>query len=241
MADEHYENLTIAQVYDLDSPWSVDRDFYFALADRPKMNILDLGCGTGLLCNAYAQQGHMVIGADPAGAMLEVASRKPFGKEIGWVQSTAQEFRSDRRFDLITMTGHAFQVLLEDADVLSVLCVMQEHLKSDGVAVFESRNPSIDWARQWEYVMNIDSPSGQVKESRRMIEQNGERMTFELKYEFVNETQYSRSELRFMPCSKIKELIKAAGLDLIQLYGDWDKTPFDESTSEEMIFVTSRR
>jgi ubiquinone/menaquinone biosynthesis C-methylase UbiE len=240
MADEHYENLTMAQIYDLDSPWSVDRDFYLALAARPSMTILDLGCGTGLLCNAYAEEGHRVVGADPAAAMLEVAKKKPYGESIQWVQSTAQEFRSQDRFDLIIMTGHAFQVLIDDSDVLAALSVMQKHLATDGIAVFESRNPNIDWAKRWDYVMNIDMPTGKVKESRRMLEQKGERMTFELKYEFENETQYSRSELRFMPYSKIKELIQAAGLEVVQIYGDWDKSPFDENVSEEMIFCTRR-
>ncbi|MBX3074382.1 class I SAM-dependent methyltransferase [Candidatus Obscuribacterales bacterium] len=84
------------------------------MAGEPSRVILDLGCGTGLLCNAYAERGHHVTGADPSNAMLEVARKKPFGSAIEWIQASAQSFRSSKRFDLIIMTGHAFQVLLED-------------------------------------------------------------------------------------------------------------------------------
>lgn len=54
MPDEHYINPTLAELYDLDSPWTPDRDFYLALTATTPLHILDLGCGTGLLCNAYA-------------------------------------------------------------------------------------------------------------------------------------------------------------------------------------------
>ncbi len=82
MLDKHYKNSRLAEIYDLDSPWSIDRDFYFSLAGIPSQKILDLGCGTGLLCDAYAAEGHNVTGVDPSSAMLEVARRKPHGKKI---------------------------------------------------------------------------------------------------------------------------------------------------------------
>jgi hypothetical protein len=47
-------------------------------------------------------------------------------------QSSAQSYKSQRRFDLIVMTGHAFQVLLTDADALAALGTMRGHLKERG-------------------------------------------------------------------------------------------------------------
>lgn len=58
MPDEHYENPKLAAVYDVFCPWGVDRDFYLSLAGEPPQHVLDLGCGTGLLCEAYAARGH---------------------------------------------------------------------------------------------------------------------------------------------------------------------------------------
>src|ERR1044072_3441394 len=90
MPDKHYENSKLVEIYDLDSPWSIDRNFYLSLAGMPPQKILDLGCGTGLLTDAYAVQGHEVTGVDPSPAMLEAARRKPHGHQIEWVESSAQ-------------------------------------------------------------------------------------------------------------------------------------------------------
>lgn len=48
MPDLHYEHPDLAEIYDLDSGWSVDRDFYLDLASGSPKQVLDLGCGTGL-------------------------------------------------------------------------------------------------------------------------------------------------------------------------------------------------
>jgi 2-polyprenyl-3-methyl-5-hydroxy-6-metoxy-1,4-benzoquinol methylase len=133
MPDNHYVNSKLAEIYDLDSGWSIDRDFYLSLAGSQRQTILDLGCGTELLCNAYAAKNHDVTGVGPTPAMLELGRRKPHGNKIEWVQSFAQTYQSDKLFDLIIMTGHAFQVLLEDVDVLKIFSTMGRHLKRGGI------------------------------------------------------------------------------------------------------------
>lgn len=237
MPDKHYENSKLARIYDLDSPWSVDRDFYLSLAETPPQRILDLGCGTGLLCDAYAARGHEVTGVDPSPAMLEAARRKPRGSKVEWVQSFAQTYRSDARFDLVVMTGHAFQVLLSDSDVMAALGVMRRHLKPAGRAVFESRNPSIRWAERWNYEMVFEHEGQVIRESRRFTKMENGRMTFDLLYEFPDETLVSTSELRFLSRSEIEGRALASGLRVERLLGDWHGGRFDELSSPEMIFI----
>ena len=121
MPDLHYDDPSLAAIYDITCGWSEDRNFYLALAGNPPKVVLDLGCGTGLLCDAYAARGHDVTGVDPSASMLDIARQKPHGTEVSWVEATAQDYRSDKRFDLIIMTGHAFQVLEDDADIFAAL------------------------------------------------------------------------------------------------------------------------
>lgn len=236
MPDEHYLNPRLVEIYDLDSPWSVDRDFYLSLAGEQPQTILDLGCGTGLLCDAYAARGHDVTGADPSLQMLEVARRKPNGDRISWVHSDAQNFSSTKRFDLIVMTGHAFQVLLNESDVLSAFNAVRNHLKPSGKFVFESRNPHIDWKSRWDYELALDVEGTTVKEFRRFTSMEGERMHFELLYRFADEELVSKSELRFWSRDAIENHLTASGLTAALISGDWDGKPFTEE-SEEMIFV----
>ena len=237
MLDEHYLNPRLVQLYDHDSGWSEDRDFYLSLANLPSMQILDLGCGTGLLCDAFASRGHKVVGADPSNIMLDSGRIKPNGKLIEWVHSSAQNFRSEKRFDLIIMTGHAFQVLIDDADISATLQTVYTHLAQGGIFVFESRNPKIDWASNWDYDMQVDAPVGTVHESRRFLNIESEILTFELNFEFPDETLKTKSKLRFAPREKIETQLKAVGLRTKEFYGDWNRKPFNDQASLEMIFV----
>src|ERR1700733_1413571 len=237
MTDAHYVNPKLAELYDFDSPWSIDRDFYLSLAGPPSQRILDLGCGTGLLSDAYAAHGHEVTGVDPSAAMLQVARRKPHGNEIEWIESSAQTYHSDKFFDLIIMTGHAFQVLLEDIDILATFSIMRKHMKPGSLAAFESRNPLIDWASEWDYDIVLELPAGVVHESRRFAGTKNDRMTFELRYQFPGETLISTSELRFLSREGIEERLTKSGLYIDKVLGDWDASPFDERSSQEMIFI----
>lgn len=237
MPDHHYENKKLAAIYDIDSPWSIDRDFYLALAGPEKKTILDLGCGTGLICEAYAAQGHDVTGVDPSRAMLDVARQKQHGDQIEWVQSFSQTYQSDKRFDLIIMTGHAFQVLIDDADIQATCDVMRRHLKPNGIVVFESRNPHIDWAKNWNYDMDLQLPDYVVHESRRFLKMENEHMTFELTYRFPDENLVSESSLRFLPKDSIVEHLSKSGLQVKNILGDWDGSTFDERKSHEIIII----
>lgn len=236
MLDNHYVNPELVELYDLDSPWSDDREFYLSLANGRAKNILDLGCGTGLIANAYAKNGHSVTGVDPSPLMLECGRKKEFGNQIEWVESSSQNFNSEKRFDLIIMTGHAFQVLLDDSDINQTFKTMAEHLTRDGTIVFESRNPVKDWPSQWNYDMDLNTSNGTVHESRRFLKMEKDRMTFELRYEFPDENLTSKSELRFLNHEEISHRLSKAGLKHVKTFGDWDKSPFKEESSEEMIF-----
>jgi ubiquinone/menaquinone biosynthesis C-methylase UbiE len=237
MPDEHYENPKLAAIYDIFSPWSPDRDFYLALAGDTPQHVLDLGCGTGLLCDAYAANGHIVTGVDPTAAMLAVARRKPHGGVVEWVQAFAQQFRSDKRFDLIIMTGHAFQVLLTDDDIMAALVTMRRHLKPSGRVVFESRNPAIDWAAEWNGSVERVYEGMPIRSTTQVLTRVGDRVTFEQRYQFPDETLVSFSELRFLPREAIEQRLSAAGLRVESVFGDWDSSPFDAASSYEMIFV----
>ena len=240
MADLHYEHPKLVNVYDLGNGWSADREFYLSLAGDPPKRILDIGCGTGLLCNAYAGQGHQVTGVDPAGSMLEAARRSPLGEKIRWVQSSAESLQLEMKFDLIIMTGHAFQVLLEDQHVATACSRIRDHLAPAGLFAFETRNPRIDWAREWDGMQReLPSPEGIVRESFKVRSVKGDRIVFETEYVFPDEQLVSVSELRFMSSDAIERHLADSGLYIHSLLGDWDGSPFDQDQSREMIFLAN--
>lgn len=142
-----YRDAALARFYDLDNGWTGDRTFCLGLA-AGKGTVLDLGCGTGdLAIRIAAAHGAAVTGADPARAMLEIARAKPGAERVRWVEADARWLDLGQRFDLIVMTGHAFQALLTDQDRALALAAVARHLAPGGRFVFDSRNPA---RREWE-------------------------------------------------------------------------------------------
>lgn len=233
--DMDYQHVQIAEIYDVANPWSPDNDFHLSLAGPRLCSVLDLGCGTGTLCCALAKRGHRVTGVDPAAAMLAVARGKPHGEQVEWIESSAQNYKSHRRFDLIVMTGHAFQVLLTDADALAVLQVMRRHLNERGRIAFETRNPRVDWVAEWAGRTRM--LPGEVLEALEITGKDGEFISFQTSYRSPHVTLTTSSTLRFPSREHVEGLIARSGLVVRDVFGDWDASPFDHARSREMILI----
>jgi 2-polyprenyl-3-methyl-5-hydroxy-6-metoxy-1,4-benzoquinol methylase len=241
MPDAHYELPELAALYDVDSAWSDDRDFYLKLAGPQPIRVLEIGAGTGLVARAMAKAGHDVTAIDPALAMLDVGRRSPFGERIRWLTGTAQDFAVDERFDLVFMTGHAFQVLLEDDDIRQSLTNIHHHLKPGGVLAFESRNPALPWETIFNGVETLQTPNGPVPVEWRVLWRRGEFVRFDTHYQLLDGERISESTLRFLRFDRLKEFLGDAGLEVESLYGDWDKSPFEPENSREIILLARRR
>jgi len=234
-----YQNPLIAKIYDVAYPRDKDTDFYVSLAGPRSCSVLDLGCGTGVLCCALAERRHQVTGVDPAAAMLAIAKRRLYADRVEWIESTAQSYRSQRLFDLIVMTGHAFQVLLTDADALGVFATMRSHLKEGGRVAFDARNPRVDWAREWAQrpPMIHMLPDAEVTETLEVTESDGQFISFRTCYRSSHTTLTTNSMLRFPSREQVESLVFRSGLVVREVFGDWSAGPFQPDRSREMIFV----
>ena len=147
MQDRLFGDPKLVQFYDAENGWADDTRHCLGLAEQAA-SVLDLGCGTGLLAAALGG-GREVWGVDPAGAMLDVARKRPGGSTVTWIEADGRSVRLGRRFDLVVMTGHAFQCLLTDADQRALCETIAAHLAPGGTFIFDSRNPAREEWREW--------------------------------------------------------------------------------------------
>ncbi len=135
----------LAELYDAFCAGRPDFGFYLPLVMSAE-SVLDVGCGTGELLRLAREAGHTgrLCGLDPAYAMLDQARKRP---DVEWVLGDLSSVEWRREFDLVVMTGHAFQVQVEDEELRESLASMRSSLAEDGRLVFETRNPL---ARGWE-------------------------------------------------------------------------------------------
>ena len=234
-----YGSADLAQFYDLDNDWGADFSFCEQLALGAN-SLLDLGCGTGLFAASMGSSGRRsVVGVDPARAMLDIARARPGGEHVRWIEADARDVALDMSFDLVVLTGHAFQVFLMDDDRSAVLRTIARHLSPGGRFIFDSRNPNVEAWKRWnpaESQWRIEHPRlGPVSAWNDVaIDPQTGVVTYETFYEVTADgSMYSSSsQIAFPSKERIEKLIDDAGLVAERWMGDWRGGPYCLSAPE---------
>jgi len=243
--DEVFEDSLFASLYDHFNAWDVCDDFYLSLARESGGRVLDLGCGTGLLASRLAQEGMAVTGVDPAEGMLRVARTRQGGERVSWIKAKGQTLSLPDRFDLIYMTGHAFQALLTDNDAIAVLQTARDHLAKDGLLAFETRNPARKAWLSWTPDKRRSAATADRGEIEEFFETKADPDTgivdLAAHYRFADtgKTIVGRSRIRFVELDHLKRLLATANLAPVAWYGDWDRSSIS-LTSREFIVMARR-
>jgi len=235
MACASYSDPRLAAVYDLINPPGADDRFYVDLAGMKPRRILDVGSGTGRLACALARLGHQVTGAEPAEGMIGIARKREGCDNVVWINAGAADLALDARFDLIIMTGHVFQVFLEDEEVRAVLKNLHEHLAPGGRLAFETRNALVKEWQTWddEIYEPIVAANDHVSVRYRVTAVAGPLVTFETHFRFAaDDIVIAPHTLRFMEKDELAAFLAGAGFTEITWHGDWDSSPFTPGSPE---------
>jgi SAM-dependent methyltransferase len=245
VVDRHYSDPRLARLYDPLCGRERRRDFGFYLPMVMEADaVLDVGCGTGALLRWARERGHAgrLVGLDPADGMLDVARDRT---DIEWILGNPTTAGFDSEFDLIVMSGHAFQVFLTDDELSRSLSAMCTALTPRGRLAFETRNPL---AREWEewnadYVEefeDVDGTPGVFGAEVHTVD--GDRVTFTTSYRRSDwaAPELSTSTIRFLDADRLATLLDASGLIIVEQLGDWDGSALTTS-SPEIITIARRR
>lgn len=231
-----YLDEALVRFYDHENGWSDDTRFCAQMAAQTG-SVLDLGCGTGLLLSSLPGTIRLT-GVDPAAAMLGIARSRPGGSHVTWVCADARNVRLGETFDLIVMTGHAFQVFLTDADQRAVLATIAAHLSPSGCFIFDSRNPEV---REWqEWTPERSHRTFHAAGLGRIEAWNDVRYddtsgiaSYGTHYRAATGQSWSaQADIRFSSREHLARLIRQAGLAVDEWLGDWTGAPFTEASPE---------
>ncbi|MFT6267641.1 MAG: 2-polyprenyl-6-hydroxyphenyl methylase/3-demethylubiquinone-9 3-methyltransferase [Alphaproteobacteria bacterium] len=122
-------------------------------------NIIDIGCGGGILSEALALRGAKVTGLDMAKASLDVANlhRLESGVKVDYVLSTAEDWalQHSQQYDVVA----CLEMLEHVPDPASVVAACSRLVKPGGVVVFSTINRNVkSYAMAIvaaEYVLNM--------------------------------------------------------------------------------------
>jgi SAM-dependent methyltransferase len=230
-----YTDLDVAHLYTLLNGWSQADDFYLARVMAANQ-VLDVGCGPGQLLRRARAAGHAgrLVGVDPDQAALTIARND---SSIEWNTGVAATMAFVAEFDLVVMSGHAFQSFITDDDLVASLAAIHRALTPDGIFTFETRNPARreweDWAAGEPFCIT-DHRGVPVTVSYQVLSVVGDVVT-------LTETtiapdgevlRVDEGKLRFIDPTLLADLLVSTGFSIESQFGDWDETPFDEDASE---------
>lgn len=240
-ASDLYADENLAQFYDVQPAERADFAYCETMA-QSAASVLDLGCGTGVLATRIALSGsnaRRIVGADPAKAMLDIAGAREGGEKVQWVEAGAETLALDECFDLILLTGHAFQVFLTKAQQQAVLATIARHLTPQGRFIFDTRNPAFparkERTRQETLHQFEHGDHGPVEKWNVSTYDAGSGiLTFSNGYRIVETGNVHEAEeqIRYTPKEEVAALIAQAGLAVDSWLGDWEGAPFHGQSRE---------
>ncbi len=167
-----------------------------------------------------------------------MARSRPGGGHVSWVEADVRTVRLGQKFDLVVLTGHAFQVFLTDDDQRRVLGTIAEHLDPRGCFIFDSRNPEAREWQEWtpdESRRTINDAELGVVEAWNDVrnDETTEVATYGPHYNSQDGRSWkAEASIRFSSQQHTAALIDEAGLEVEQWLGDWTANPFGPASSD---------
>lgn len=232
-----YDDPEVAQFYGLANQKRPDLIFCQKLAKTASF-ILDIGCGTGEFAISIAE-GKTVYATDPALPMLNLAKEKTGAEKVNWIETGAEQIDLGKKFDLIVMTGHTFQVFLDSSAQLSVLQTVAKHLKENGIFIFDSRNPDFpenkERRRNEKRGVHEHIQLGKIEcWNSSQYNERSQILTYQNGYKVLgSQKEFSaEAKIKYTHFQELENLIHDAGLMVNKCLGDWNGSEFSPQSRE---------
>lgn len=205
--------------------------------DQPK-KILDLACGFGRHANRLARLGHKMTGVDITPGFVELARKDAIqnGVEVDYQIGDMRSIAYNNEFDCIMLLFTAFGYF-NDEENLEVLVKVKNGLCPGGLFLFDVPNRDNFLKRMQPY---------------HIVEKDGNMMIDQIAFDSLRGRSYNRRvvfrdgirkdkpfSIRLYNPNEIQSLITQAGLDLMQMYGGWERKELT-SESNRMVIIARK-
>jgi SAM-dependent methyltransferase len=246
-----------------------DVRFYRMLADERGGPILDLGCGTGRLMAPLLGDGHVVVGIDHAPAMLAAAAsrvaRLPAAarRRALLARGDLRTLAAKPRFELAIVAFHGIQHLVTDGELLRFFRRARGALVPGGWLAFDVFAPDPAFLAR----VRAEGPDRRWARTLFRHPTSGRRIAYTASYRLDERRRTLLSTFHYQPvdaggrrrgderrarlCHRqlaptdVTRLLARAGLERLELWGDFLCTPLAEldaaGGSEQHVYLARAR
>ena len=251
---EFYDRL--AEFFDVMTDWqsrlAVELPFMESIFKQHGVqSILDCACGTGGHSIALAQRGYRLTGADISPAMIARArvNAQRTGLNLPFVVSSFQNLRATvaEKYDVVLCLGNSLVHVLSDDAALASLANMRDCLHENGVLILHNLNYDKRWKEKprW-FAVNSGMLGGRETLVWRFADYHDapKRITFNIAMFTKNErdawsVQVQSTLQRPYQQLEVEHLLRHAGFQQIEFYGNLQGEPFDAAQSGDLVVVAS--
>lgn len=207
-----------------------------------RKDYLDLACGTGNITGEIAPEFNNTWAVDLSYDMLTEAETKLRGNRnnIRFVCQDITELNLNRKFDLITCCLDSTNYILEDSSLKEYFLGVFNHLKDEGVFIFDINSYYKLAEVLGNNIYNYDD------ENVTYIWQNSFEddivdmyLTFFVKQgELYKRFDEQHSE-RAYECEKIELILQEIGFEIVRKMSNYENMDIDDST-ERIVYVVKK-
>lgn len=251
----------IARFYDLThASLTADLPFVLTLAARADGPVLELGCGSGRLLLPLARAGHTVTGIDSSAGMLARARARLVQEEAA-VQARVTLLQADMttsalpdapQFGLIIIPYNTL-LHLDKTQVVVALRQAQNYLAENGRIFIDLANPGDIASTPEDALLSLenvltDPESGEliVHLASNRLDTVGQILHITWIYDVsppgggtVSRT-VAQSAYYYRYPHQLELLLQEAGYKLLHLWGNYDQSPYNETSDRLLVLATKR-
>ena len=131
-----YSNLATVYHEMYQHMFDYDQEFNFydrILSENNCRDILEIGCGTGMLARRFLTHGYEYLGLDLNTEMLNIARDEVMNGKF--VQGDMRALSFHQQFDSVLITGRSIAYVLENQEIIDTLTGVYNALKDDGLFI----------------------------------------------------------------------------------------------------------
>ena len=169
---------------------------------------MDLGCGTGILCEILHSSGIRAAGMDFSSGMIDIARQG--NPEISYEVADMITFCPDAQYDLVTCTGDALNHIRELSHVAQIFRNVYRYTASGGYFIFDLLNPKeapegepflLDFSPQVQAIFQITRPEEALVKLEIQVFEDGKTAFTQAILETIHDADAVQALLELARCS----------------------------------------